>query len=262
MYHTHIEIAKPPIAWTMAFRAEDDRKPPTMDLELFAEMHAALDSLEAAAKAPGGPRALVLRSTSAKVFLAGANIAVLESLDEQTMGSWIVEGHRLLNRLESLPVPVIGVVAGYALGGGLELALACDWIYATTEARFGQTEVKLGFVSGWGGVQRMAHRVGVARARELSCTGRIITAEEAARTGLANFVADAATVESHLATTLEEIAAASGSAIARLKAIINSEREAGLAFAMRESIASQECIADPDTRARVRAFLEGGSPPR
>lgn len=255
MYHTHIDVEKAAAAWTFVFRADEERKPPAMDLALFAEMHAALDILAAAGSE--SPRALVLRSASPKVFLAGANIAVLATLDERTMGSWVAEGHRLFDRLETLPIPVIAMVAGYVLGGGLELALACDWIYATTAARFGQTEAKLGFVCGWGGAYRLAQRIGVARARELFYTARIIEAEEAARLGLANFVGDAAAVENRLAATLEEIASVSRGSVARLKGILNGDREAGLASAMREAIASQGCITDPETQARVRAFLEG-----
>jgi enoyl-CoA hydratase len=257
MYHTHVEVAKTPAAWTMTFRSAEERKPPAMDLALFSQMHAALDAVEAEAAAPNSPRALVLRSASAKTFLAGANIAVLATLDARTMGSWIAEGHRLLDRMESLPIPVIAIVAGYALGGGLELALACDWIYATADARFGQTEARLGFVSGWGGTHRLVRRVGIARARELLLTARIVAADEAAALGLVNFVGDAAAVESRLAAAIADIATTSRGSLARIKGILNGDREAGLASAMRETVASQLAIADPETLARVRAFLDG-----
>jgi enoyl-CoA hydratase len=175
------------------------------------------------------------------------------------MGSWIAEGHRLLDRLESLPVPVVAVVNGYALGGGLELALACDFIYATENARFGQTEAKLGFVSGWGGARRLSRRIGTARAKELFYTGRIIEPSEAFSLGLVNFVGDAEAVEARLIETVEAIEGASRTSVRELKLILTDpgERQAGLASAMAEAIASQSCIADADTKRRLSDFLSG-----
>ena len=99
-------------------------------------------------------------------------------------------GHRMAATIEALPLPVIAAVNGFALGGGCELALACDFIYASTKARFGQPEVKLGVIPGFGGTQRLSRRVGVARARELMFTGAVIDAAEALRIGLVNRVVD------------------------------------------------------------------------
>jgi enoyl-CoA hydratase len=137
-------------------------KPPTLD-------HAALDRLDAAlaeveAKA-NSIRLLFVCSAAPKYFCVGADLTALKLVSTETIGAWIDHGHRTFNRLADLPMPVVARIEGYALGGGLELALACDLIFAGETAQLGQTEAKLGFVAGWGGSWRLPRRVGVARPR-------------------------------------------------------------------------------------------------
>ena len=258
MYRPHADLDKAAAHWTLTVRASEERKPPAMDHELFREIHAHLDRIEGAV-GPDGPVALVVRSAHPKVFLAGANIGVLETLDKSTMAAWVVEGHRLLDRLEALPIPVIAVVSGYALGGGLELALACDFIYSTDSVRFGQTEARLGFVSGWGGAYRLSRRTGTARAKELFFTGRILDASEALKLGIVNIVGSSEQVEEQLAETLSAIAGNSRGSVTRIKGILNiaADPAAARRCAMEEAVASQSCITDPDTGRRLTEFLEG-----
>jgi enoyl-CoA hydratase len=203
-------------------------------------------------------RCLIVYGAGGRAFSVGSDIKEFPEVSARRLGhARAVHEHALNNRIDFFPVPTIAAIEGHCLGGGLELALACDWIYATREARFGQTEARLGFVSGWGGAHRLARRVGAARAREMFFTARVIDAADAERVGLVNFAGDARAVEDRLAATLEEIAATSRGSVARLKGILNGDRESGLASAMRETVASQLAIADPETLARVRAFLEG-----
>jgi enoyl-CoA hydratase len=132
-------------------------------------------------------RAAVLTGEG-RAFAAGADIAEMRSHDPIDAERFSRLGHAALGALETLPVPVIAAVNGYALGGGCELALACDWIYASARARFGQPEVGLGLVPGFGGTTRLVRRVGVAWAKELVLGGEAIDAETALRIGLANRV--------------------------------------------------------------------------
>src|SRR4029077_10189021 len=121
-------------------------------------------------------------------FVAGADIAGMSKLNAPEAQAFAELGQSAFAALESLEVPVIAAVNGFALGGVCELALSCDFIYASSHAKFGQPEVKLGVVPGFGGTQRLSRRVGVAMARELIFTGRIIGPEEALRIGLVNAV--------------------------------------------------------------------------
>jgi enoyl-CoA hydratase len=138
----------------------------------------------------GEARALVLTGAGPKAFVAGADIAAMATLDHAAAADFARRGQAVFARLEALPIPVIAAVNGFALGGGCELALACDLILAAGNAVFGQPEVKLGVIPGFGGTQRLVRRVGEMRAKELIFTGRTVKAEEAVAIGLALRVAD------------------------------------------------------------------------
>lgn len=131
--------------------------------------------------------ALVLTGEG-RAFAAGADIEQMRGMSPVEALAFSRLGHGVLAALEELPIPTIAAVNGFALGGGCELALACDWIYASTAARFGQPEVSLGLLPGFGGTTRLVRRVGIAWARELVLTGAPISAPEALRLGLANRV--------------------------------------------------------------------------
>ena len=176
---THLSTAYANTVCTVTLHPPEG-KPPTLDLAVMDAFDHVLTEIDGRASALS---AVVLQSASPKFFCAGANIHGLESMNRDTVGPWVERGHRLMNRIEALPVPMVARVEGYALGGGLELAMACDLIFASTHAKFGQTETKLGFVTGWGGSYRLVQRVGLARAKELAFTGRIFDAEEAVRVG-------------------------------------------------------------------------------
>lgn len=138
--------------------------------------------------ANGSARVLLLTGAGEKAFVAGADIAEMQALTAAQAREFSERGMRVMHALEALPLPVIALVNGYALGGGCELALACDWIFASERAVFGQPEVNLGIPPGFGGTQRLARLVGRARALELITTGRQIKAAEALSIGLVNRV--------------------------------------------------------------------------
>ena len=131
---------------------------------------------------------VIVESRSPKSFVVGANLAVLKAQDETNIGDWVKNGHRIFNQLQHLPQPVIAKVAKNALGGGLELAMACDFIIAGENARFGHPEAGLGVMPGWGGSYRLRMLVGPARAKEMIFTAQPIDAATACAWGLVNRV--------------------------------------------------------------------------
>jgi len=133
-------------------------------------------------------RVLLITGAGDKAFVAGADIAAMREMTEAQARTFSQTGMAVMHALEALPLPVIALVNGYALGGGCELAMACDWIIASERAVFGQPEVNLGIPPGFGGTQRLLRRVGTARALELVTTGRQVKADEALRIGLATQV--------------------------------------------------------------------------
>jgi enoyl-CoA hydratase len=136
-------------------------------------------------------RALLVTGAGDKAFVAGADIAAMAAMTPLEGREFALKGHATMRALELAPFPVIALVNGFALGGGCELALACDWIVASEKAVFGQPEVNLGICPGFGGTQRLTRLVGKAMALELACTGRQVRADEALRIGLVNHVVPA-----------------------------------------------------------------------
>ena len=143
-------------------------------------------------------RGVFVRGAGDKAFVAGADIGQMRELDPAGAEAFARRGLATLEQLERLPAPVVAVVDGYCLGGGCELALACDWIVATDQAVFGQPEVGLGIIPGFGGTQRLPRRIGPAAALDLITTGRQVDAHEAQRLGLAQHVVTADSLEQTL----------------------------------------------------------------
>jgi enoyl-CoA hydratase len=196
-----------------------------------------------------------------RAFVAGADIAEMRGLDAQRAEAFSRLGHAAMDALESLAVPTLAAVNGYALGGGCELACACDWIYASETARFGQPEVNLGLIPGFGGTLRLARRLGPAWAKELVLGGEPIDAETALRIGLVNriFPPDAL-----LASTLaaaEAIARKGPSAIAAAKRAIQygQDVDARTASALEQAAFGVVC-AGAECAEGMDAFLEKREP--
>jgi len=223
-------------------------------LETFADRTAeiAADSTVRAVVVTGAGRA----------FAAGADIAAMREMTAIEGEAFSRLGHRVLASLEDLWVPTIAAVNGFALGGGCELACACDWIYATRRARFGQPEVSLGLIPGFGGTSRLPRRVGVAWARELVITGEPIAAEVAERIGLVNRVFEDVDGLLDAAIKAGETVAAKGPlAVARAKRLLQETQDADLRVAHAcEQSAFGSIFATQDSEEGMTAFLEKRDP--
>ncbi len=205
-------------------------------------------------------RAVVLTGEG-RAFVAGADIAEMRGLDAQQAEVFSRLGHAVMDALESLAVPTIAAVNGYALGGGCELACACDWIYASEKARFGQPEVNLGLIPGFGGTRRLVRRVGSAWAKELVLGGEPIDAETALRIGLVNrLFAPDALLESAL-DAAEKIAGKGPLAVVAAKRVIlqGQDADARTAHAL-EQAAFGEISGGAERAEGMDAFLEKRDP--
>jgi 3-hydroxypropionyl-coenzyme A dehydratase len=155
-----------------------------LNKEAMSELSTAIDIVGTDDKI----KVLIITGTGERSFCAGADIKYVVNIDPIEAEKYATFVHNLLNKIETLEKPVIAAVNGYALGGGCELALACDIRIASSNAKVGQTEVTVGIPPGWGGTQRLLRIVGPSKTKELIYTGNMITAEEAERIGLVNRV--------------------------------------------------------------------------
>lgn len=207
-----------------------------------------------------GTRALVVTGAG-KAFVAGADIAAMTKMTPAEAREFAALGHEVFDRIEALPFPVIAAVNGFALGGGCELALACDFIYASTKARFGQPEVNLAIIPGFGGTQRLPRRVGPGVGRELIYTGKMIDAEEALRIGLANALFEPEALMPAALKTAEEIALKGPLAVAAAKRVIRDGMDRALFDANAlERNAFGTCFETSDQREGMEAFLGKRAP--
>ncbi len=238
----------------LTFSPDEPDKPPTLDYEALDELEQHLKEIRAKSKSLS---AVVVRSSSPKYFIVGANLQALKKINKDSIIKWVRRGHEVFNVLEDLPLPVIARITGYALGGGLELAMACDFILSSKNASFGQPETGLGFITGWGGSRRLPRRIGEAKAKELIFTGKIISAVEAYRLGLINFVGTEPELEEYLAAIIQHIARNSRLANSLVKNLIkNSLTSDRQANCYEESIASSVCLASGDTQQRLKEFFQ------
>ena len=188
-----------------------------LDLESLTALHERLGELAA----DGDARVVVLTGAGDRAFVAGADIKYMSGLSVLEAREWGGLGHACASLLETMRKPTIAVINGFALGGGCELALACDLRYAARTAKLGQPEINLGVIPGWGGTQRLARVCGVGFAKELILTGRLVDAEEAERRGLVNAVYEGAELLERVLETARLLAAKSPLALAYAKEAAN-----------------------------------------
>jgi enoyl-CoA hydratase len=206
-------------------------------------------------------RCAILTGAGDRAFVAGADIKAMSDLDRDGGRAFSAAAQAAADRIEGARVPVIAAVNGFALGGGCELALACDFIYASREARFGQPEVGLGVIPGIGGTQRLPRRVGQAMARELIFTGAIIDAVEALRIGLANVVVEPAELMPRVRAVAEQIAAKAPLAIAAAKRAVRDGGDLPQVAGMElERDLFARMFATHDQKEGMRAFIEKRAP--
>ncbi len=224
--------------------------------EVLTDLSAAIETLSANDEV----WAAVITGTG-KAFVAGADIAAMKGLTEAEGREFGALGHGVFAAIENLRCPVIAAVNGFALGGGCELALACDFIYASSKAKFGQPEVSLGIIPGFGGTQRLPRRVGSAAARELIYTGKMINAQEALRLGLANAVFEPDELLGAATKAAAEIASKGPLAVAAAKRLIRDGVDLPLPEANRlEQAAFGEAFGTEDQSEGMGAFLEKRTP--
>lgn len=201
---------------------------------------------------------LVLTGRGDRAFIAGADIAQMSQMSPKEAVEFAAHGQRVPDLLEELDRPSIAAVNGYALGGGCEMAMGCDFIYASENAVFGQPEVSLGLIPCFGGCTRLPQRVGVGRARELIATGRKFSAQEAVAWGLVNQVLpDRDALLDAAVRTIGEIAAQAPGAVAAARDAVRTghegDQQAGLA---QERQCFGEMFGTDDMREGTQAFLE------
>jgi enoyl-CoA hydratase len=198
---------------------------------------------------------VIVTGAGEKAFVAGADIASMSAMSQSEAQAFAELGQSTFAALESLPVPVIAAVNGFALGGGCELALACDFIYAGSHAKFGQPEVKLGIVPGFGGTQRLSRRVGLGMARELIYTGKLIGPEEALRIGLVNAVHPRADLLAKVQETAQAMVAVGPGALAAAKDVIQRGYDLPLTAAIAEEARAFAACFGQEQREGMEAFL-------
>jgi enoyl-CoA hydratase len=209
----------------------------------------------------GAVRAVVVTGAGEKAFSAGADIAAMAEMTPQEGHALSRLGHEVFARLEALPIPVVAAVNGVALGGGLELALACDLSVASERARVGQPEINLGLIPGFGGTQRLVPRIGVGRARELVYLGAQLSASEAHRIGLVDRVVPPERVVEEATKIAGELAAKPPIALRQAKRAVQAVSDAALATGTRfETEAFGVVFASEDRVEGLKAFLDRRPP--
>ena len=218
------------------------------------------DALESIKKDPA-IHVLILTGAGEKAFVAGADITEIATLTPLGAKKFAQCGQEIISRLQGLAIPVIAAVNGYALGGGCEMALACDFIYASDTAIFGLPEINLGIIPGFGGTQRLPRLIGANRAKEMIFTGKHLSAAEAKEIGLVNKIFPPAELMAAVGETAKLIAGKGTFSLCAAKQAVNqglcADLVTGLAI---ERDAFALCMASPDAKEGTGAFLEKRKP--
>ncbi|MGD8837341.1 MAG: enoyl-CoA hydratase-related protein [Desulfobacteraceae bacterium] len=220
---------------------------------LFDELSRAIDVIAL----DSDIRVVVLTGAGDKAFIAGADIKELANLDALQAKAFSKIGQSVINKIGELAMPVIGAVNGYALGGGLEMALVCDFIYASENASFGLPETNLGLIPGFGGTQRLSRLIGPNQAKELIYTGKIISADQAQGMGLINQVFPADKLMDEVTATAQAICAKGRVSLRAAKEAVNSGSDIDLATGLKiEQDAFALCMVSEDAKEGTQAFIE------
>lgn len=202
-------------------------------------------------------RVLILTGAGEKAFVAGADITELATFGALEGKHFSALGQKAIDKLQELDIPTIAAVNGFALGGGCEIAVACDFIYACETAKFGLPEINLGLIPGFGGTQRLPRLIGKNRAKEMIFTGMMIDAQQAASMGLVNKVCPAASLLDETMKTAGVIASKGKVSLRAAKQTINTGMDVDLQNGcLVECNAFALCMASEDAREGTSAFLE------
>jgi enoyl-CoA hydratase len=224
-----------------------------LNAQTLDEIHAAVLQI---GQDPEG-RVLLVTGSGEKAFVAGADITEMQNLNPLQARTFSQKGIQAFRALETLPVPTIAVINGFCLGGGCELALSCDWMLASDRAIFGQSEINLGIMPGFGGTQRLSRRVGQALSLELALTGRQVKAEEALSRGLVNQVFPADSLMEEALNLARIIAAKAPIAVRLIKETVQRGQDMNLdnACALENQMFGL-CFSTLDQKEGMKAFLE------
>jgi enoyl-CoA hydratase len=228
-----------------------------LDLPTLTELRDRLRDLSADAAV----RVVVLTGAGEKAFAAGADIKYMSGLDVDQAEEWGALGHESGRLLETMPKPTIAAVNGFALGGGCELALACDLRFAARTAKLGQPEINLGIIPGWGGTQRLPRVTTLGYAKELIFTGRVVDADEAERRGLLNAVFEPGELMPKTMEVANLLASKSPVALAAAKEECNRALQGDHAANLdAEAARFGELFASEDAKEGMTAFVEKREP--
>lgn len=198
-------------------------------------------------------KSVIITGSGAKAFVAGADIAEFSSYTKEQAVALSQRGQAVFFKIENCHKPVIAAVNGFALGGGCELAMACHFRICSDNARFGQPEVNLGLIPGYGGTQRLTQIVGKGKSMEMHMTGQMIDAQEAYRSGLVNHVTSPEQLMEKAREILKVIHSKAPVAIAKMIDCINADAKSGYET---ESLSFGECFDTEDMKEGTSAFLE------
>ncbi|MDQ3133648.1 MAG: enoyl-CoA hydratase-related protein [Acidobacteriota bacterium] len=227
-----------------------------LNIKTREEGAAALDELREDAEV----RVVIITGAGEKAFIAGADIAEFQGRTAVTQRD-VMTGRSLFTAIDTFPKPVIAMINGFCLGGGNELAMACDLRVASERAKFGQPEINLGIIPGGGGTQRLTHLVGETRAMELMLTGDMIDAQTAHQLGLVNMVVPAADLEAKTMALANRIAEKSPVALRLVKEAVKTAARSSLDEGLRREIdLFALCFSSEDKDEGVKAFLEKRKP--
>ena len=201
-------------------------------------------------------KVIILTGEGDKAFSAGADIEYMSKISPEESERYAKLGQELTATVENTTKPTIAAVNGFALGGGCELAMSCDIRIAADTARMGQPEVTIGIPPGWGGTQRLMRIVGIAKAKELVYTGKMVKADEAKEIGLVNQVVPLASLQEEALKMAQKIAGNSTMGVQMSKVAINKGRNADLDTGLSiELLAWRNCFTHPDREERMTAFV-------
>ncbi len=223
---------------------------------VFEELEKVLDTVDADQQIKG----VIITGAGTKAFVAGADISEFTTLDQQEAKALARRGQLIFDRIEKNAKPFIAAVNGFALGGGCELAMACHIRIASEQARFGQPEVNLGLIPGYGGTQRLTQLVGKGKALELMMSGNMLSATEAFQWGLANHVCTTEELIDKTVQLLATITSKGPGAVARVIAAVNASFEKGVDGYQEEVRLFGECFGTAEMQEGVSAFLEKRKP--
>lgn len=228
-----------------------------LNRDLIGELEEAVDQIGQDPKV----RVVVITGAGEKAFAAGADIYEFKTMNAVEALNFVQQVQRVYNKIERLPQPVLAAVNGYALGGGCELMMACDIIYACEHAKFGLPEINLGLIPGAGGTQRLPRLIGEPRAKEMLFTGEMIDAQEACRIGLVNRVVPADELMPEVRKLAERIKSKSSVALRAVKEAVEEGYDLDLVKGLAiEAKLLALCFSTEDKEEGVAAFLEKRKP--